>query len=47
MVQGGGISVNKEKVSDINFMIDSNALIAENFMIIQKGKKNYFLVKQV
>ena len=47
MVQGGGISVNKEKVSDINFMIDSNALIAENFIIIQKGKKNYFLVKQV
>ena len=47
MVQGGGISVNKEKVTDINFMIDSNALIAENFIIIQKGKKNYFLVKQV
>jgi tyrosyl-tRNA synthetase len=46
MVQGGGISVNKEKVSDINFMIDSTALIAENFIIIQKGKKNYFLVKQ-
>ena len=46
MVQGGGISLNKEKVSDINFKVDASALLAGNYIIIQKGKKNYFLVKQ-
>lgn len=46
MVQGGGISLNKEKVSDINFMVDASALLAGNYIIVQKGKKNYFLVKQ-
>ena len=46
MVQGGGISLNKEKVSDINFKVDASALLAGNYIIVQKGKKNYFLVKQ-
>lgn len=46
MVQGGGISLNKEKVADINFKVDASALLAGNYIIVQKGKKNYFLVKQ-
>ena len=46
MVQGGGISVNKEKISDINFKIDHGTLLAGNHIVVQKGKKNYFLVKQ-
>jgi tyrosyl-tRNA synthetase len=46
MVQGGGISVNKEKISDINFKIDAGTLLAGNHIVVQKGKKNYFLVKQ-
>ena len=42
MVQGGGISLNKEKVSDINYKVDASALLAGNYIIVQKGKKNYF-----
>jgi tyrosyl-tRNA synthetase len=46
MVQGGGILLNKEKIGDINFKIDKSALLSGNYIVIQKGKKNYFLVKQ-
>ena len=46
MVQGGGILLNKEKITDINFKIDKSALLSGNYIVIQKGKKNYFLVKQ-
>jgi len=46
MVQGGGILLNKEKIGDINFKIDQSALLSGNYIVVQKGKKNYFLVKQ-
>ncbi len=46
MVQGGGISVNREKQTDIAHIINENALIAENYIMIQKGKKNYYLIKR-
>lgn len=45
MIQGGGISVNKEKVSDPNLVINPNHLLAGNHIVVQKGKKNHFLVK--
>jgi tyrosyl-tRNA synthetase len=45
MIQGGGISVNKEKVSDPNMMITQKHLLAGNHIVVQKGKKNHFLVK--
>ena len=46
MVLGGGVSVNRQKVADINHIIDKAAIIAENYIIIQKGKKNYYLIKR-
>ncbi len=46
MVQGGGVSVNRQKIADINYTIDKSALIADNYIIIQKGKKNYYLIKR-
>jgi tyrosyl-tRNA synthetase len=45
MVQGGGVSFNKTKVSDPNMMIDAALLLAGNHIVVQKGKKNHFLVK--
>ena len=45
MVQGGGVSVNKVKVEDINFSISSVHLINNKYILVQKGKKNYYLVK--
>lgn len=46
MVQGGGVSVNRQKIADINHLIDKAALIAENYILIQKGKKNYYLIRR-
>jgi tyrosyl-tRNA synthetase len=45
MIQGGGISVNKEKVTDPNLAINEAHLLAGNHIVVQKGKKNHFLVK--
>jgi len=44
MVQGGGVSVNKEKVTDPAAMIDAGALLGGKYIHIQKGKKNHFLL---
>lgn len=41
------ISLNKEKVSDVEMMLTPAHLLAEKFMVLQRGKKNYFLLKFV
>jgi tyrosyl-tRNA synthetase len=43
LIQGGGISINKEKVAAQDVMISAANLINGKYIIIQKGKKNYFL----
>jgi len=47
MLQAGGISINKEKISSPEGNIGSQNLINNKYILIQKGKKNYFLVKVV
>lgn len=47
MVQGNGVSINKNKVSAIDATIDATHLIAEKYVLAQRGKKNYFLIKAV
>src|SRR5690606_36259114 len=44
MIQGGGVSVNKVKVSDSNQQFSLENLINDKFLIVQRGKKNYFLL---
>ncbi len=44
MVQGGGVSLNKEKVADPQREITAEDLIAEKYLLVQRGKKNYYLV---
>ncbi len=46
MLKDNGVSVNKEKVKD-NFEISETDLLNEKYILIQKGKKNYFLVKVI
>ena len=43
-VQGNGLSINKEKVTDPESIIDQNVLIGDKYLLVQKGKKNYFLL---
>ncbi|MGF7138110.1 tyrosyl-tRNA synthetase [Roseimarinus sediminis] len=43
-IQGNGLSINKDKISDVELNIDSNYLIGNKHILVQKGKKNYFLL---
>ncbi len=46
-VQGGGVSINRNKVSDISFKIDTSLLLHAQYILIQKGRRNYYLVKAI
>jgi tyrosyl-tRNA synthetase len=47
MLAGGGVFINKEKVEDINYLISKSNLIREHYILAQKGKKNYYLIKTI
>jgi tyrosyl-tRNA synthetase len=47
MVQQGGVSINRNKVSDVLKKIDDGMLLHSKYLLVQKGKKNYYLVKAV
>ena len=44
MTQGGGVSINKEKIADPNMTIDASFLLNDKYILAQRGKKNYFLL---
>ncbi len=44
MVEGGGLSINKEKIADINAAVTADKLINGKYMLVQKGKKNYYVI---
>jgi tyrosyl-tRNA synthetase len=43
MIQGGGVSINKEKVTSHEQIINASHLLNNKYLVIQKGKKNYYL----
>ncbi|MBS2213494.1 tyrosine--tRNA ligase [Carboxylicivirga mesophila] len=43
-IKGGGVSMNKEKVTDAEMTVKTDALLNDKYLLVQKGKKNYFLV---
>jgi tyrosyl-tRNA synthetase len=47
MVQGGGLSINKTKVDNPDLVINSDSLLNERYLLVQKGKKNYYLIKAI
>ena len=44
LVQGGGVSLNKEKLQAPDRVIEEADLIGGKYIIVQRGKKNYFLL---
>lgn len=46
MVKDGGVLINKEKISD-DLIVSACHLLNDRYLLVQKGKKNYFLVKAV
>ena len=47
LVHGGGVSLNKIKVDDPEITIRQENLLNSKYLLIQKGKKNYFLIRAV
>ncbi|MGY0038213.1 tyrosine--tRNA ligase [Pedobacter sp. NJ-S-72] len=43
-IHGGGLSINKEKVAEVTASYTVSNLINDKYIIVQKGKKNYFLL---
>ena len=44
MVQGNGIAINKDKVTDINAEVTRADIVNGHYILAQKGKKNYFII---
>lgn len=47
LIKSGGVSINKEKVADEKAVITTQDLIKGKYLIVQRGRKNYFVVKIV
>ena len=47
LVEGGGISINRKKAEGVKMTIDSSLLLHDKYILVQKGKKNYYLVQAV
>jgi tyrosyl-tRNA synthetase len=45
MIQNGGISINRNKVENIQFIIGKELLLHGKYILVQKGKKNFYLVE--
>ena len=44
LVQGGGVSLNKEKLAAFDQVITTADLLDEKYLLVQRGKKNYYLI---
>lgn len=45
MIQGNGLGIDKEKFADINGSLNEDYLVNGKYVLVQKGKKNYFIIK--
>ena len=46
MLKDNAVAINKSKIKE-SFVIDESCLLNDKYVLVQKGKKNYFLVKVV
>jgi tyrosyl-tRNA synthetase len=44
LVEGGGLNINKKKITNIDDKIGSNDLLNNKYLLVQKGKKSYNLI---
>ncbi len=45
MIKGGGVSINQERIDKEDAVVSANALLSGKYILIQRGKKNYFILK--
>lgn len=46
MLVGGGLSINRNKITDPDAVLSGGDLVQQSYILVQKGKKNYHLVKK-
>lgn len=46
-IKGGGVSINKEKIQSEEISLGSDRLLNDKYILVQKGKKNYFLIRAI
>ena len=44
-IQGGGVSINRKKVNEVQMKVDNSHLLHDKFILVQKGKKHHYLVE--
>ena len=44
LVKGGGVSLTKEKLSAFDHLVTTDDLIDGKYLLVQRGKKNYYLI---
>ncbi|MHC8947966.1 tyrosine--tRNA ligase [Sphingobacterium hungaricum] len=47
MLQGGGVSLNREKLTDLEQIVSKDLLINDSYLVVQRGKKNYYLIQVI
>ena len=47
LVQGGGLSINKERIENSEIMVKTESLLNNKYLLVQKGKKNYYLISLI
>jgi len=47
MLAGGGVFLNKDKVTDVELKVNEDFLLNNKYLLVQKGKKNYYLLKTI
>ncbi len=45
MIKGGGVSINKTRVSNETTQVTTDNLLNNKYLLVQRGKKNYFIIK--
>ncbi|GAB3021686.1 tyrosine--tRNA ligase [Niabella terrae] len=45
LIQGGGIQLNRRKISEVQQLVQTKDLLHNKYLLLQKGKKNYYLVQ--
>jgi tyrosyl-tRNA synthetase len=45
LVQGGGLSLNKVKINNPDMVVVPESLLNSKYLLVQKGKKNYYLIR--
>lgn len=47
MIQNGGLSINRKKIPSADLKLNESMLLHDKYLLVQKGKKNYYLVKAI